>query len=469
MLSVFDIIPSNFFSVLVSGNREIYVEALLLLHQMFKFELNIRVDDYISSLISLQEDKEFNPEDDDELPDGSLTPSSKARLILNRFIKTGWVEKEFLDGSFIEIITPRPYAISVMKLLSEIGEGGQQEYTSLVFSTYSGLKQAKDEQQSLMYEAVLSAKANTEQLEYQLRSLYHGIRSYLRNIEKYNEINDLLKNHFESYKQLADRIYHPIKTMDSIQRYITPIQTILTDVMADEEFMNTMCERAMVIKKYEDKSQAEKEIISAIDYVTDAYQSMDGIVNQIDRKHSVYTKSSIEKMRYLMTADQTIKGKLAHLLKTYAQAEGEEKEAVGELLENNIRVNRQEFIDGKSLYHKNVRNRRIDTEPLKITRDDDFSELAMSGMIEYIKNGYPVSRVKAFVDGLFKESQNSIESKDISIENDSDFILLILAVVRQSDRGMNYKVEMKSGQTECNGYRIPNMVLKKREGKGYVE
>ena len=38
-MAVFDVLPVNFFSVLVSTNREIYVEALLQLHQMFQFEL----------------------------------------------------------------------------------------------------------------------------------------------------------------------------------------------------------------------------------------------------------------------------------------------------------------------------------------------------------------------------------------------------------------------------------------------
>lgn len=49
-VSIFDTIPGNFLSVLASGNKEIYVDTLMLLHQMFKCELNIRVDDYISSL-----------------------------------------------------------------------------------------------------------------------------------------------------------------------------------------------------------------------------------------------------------------------------------------------------------------------------------------------------------------------------------------------------------------------------------
>lgn len=468
-MSIFDIVPSNFFSILVSGNREIYVDALMLLHDMFKFELNIQVDNYIASLISLQEEKSFVLEDDDEEHEGSLTVNGKARLILNRFVKTGWVDKEFLDGSFIEIITPQPYAIPVMKLLSELSDGNMQEYNSLVFSTYSGLNQAKNEHESQMYEAVLSAKANTEELEYQLRRLYHSIRGYLRMIGTNKDVNVLLANHFEEYKKMSDRIYHPIKTMDSIHRYMTPIKNILSDVLGDEQLMQSMSQRAMTIKKYDTIQIAEQEIVSSIDFVLDAYQSLDGIVNQIDRKHSTYTKSSIEAIRYQMTADQTIKGKLVELLKTYANAESAEQEVVGNLLEKNINVNRQEFLDGKSLYHKSTRNRRIDTEPLAVVQDDSFSSLAMGGMLEYIKNGYPIARVRAFVDTLFANGKNNISSADILITGEVDFILLILAVVRASDKGMNYTVEMGEGQIESNGYRIPNMTIFKKGVKHHVE
>jgi hypothetical protein len=468
-MGLFDVVPGNFFSVLVSGNREIYVDALMLLHQMFKFELNIRVDDYISSLISILEDKVFVLEDDDEMQESSLTPSGKARLILSRFVITGWVDKEFLDGSFIEIITPRSYAIPVMKLLSELGDKSLHEYNSLVFATYSGLKQAKSEHESQMYEAVLSARANTEQLEYELRTLYHGIRGFLRSIQEQNDINLLLQNHFEEYKKMSDRIYHPIKTMDSIHRYMAPIQNILSDILVDENLMRIMRERAMTIKKYDDGAEAEKEIISAIDYVLDAYQSVGGIVNEIDRKHSTYTKSSIEKIQYLMTADQTIKGKLVEILKTYANATSGERSALGDMLERNIRVNRQEFVDGRSLYHKNVRSRRIDTPPLSIEQDNAFSDSAMASMLEQIKNGYPIARVRAYVDGLFADGSDFIKSENIPVNSDADFILLILAIVRANDRGMTYLVQMGEGRIERNGYRFPNMIIHKKEGKSHVE
>ncbi|MDR1538050.1 MAG: DUF5716 family protein [Clostridiales bacterium] len=198
-----------------------------------------------------------------------------------------------------------------MKLLGELGGGGIQEYNSLVFATYSALKQAISDHKDQMYEAALAAKTNTEQLQYQLRSLYHGIRNYLRMIENQSSINDLLQNHFESYKKMSDQIYHPIKTMDSIHRYMIPIRNLLLDVMGDATLMQTMYDRAMTVKKYEHPEKAQEDIFAAINYVLDAYQSVGGIITEIDLKHSACTKNSIEKIRYLMTADQTIKGKLA--------------------------------------------------------------------------------------------------------------------------------------------------------------
>lgn len=467
-MKLFDVVPGNFFSILSSGNREMYYDALMKLHDMFTDVLNIRVDNYIASLITLLEDKVFELEEDDDAQESGLTLSGKARIILERFVKTGWGDKEFLDNSFVEIITPRNYAIPVLKLLSNLGDNTLLEYNSLVFATYSGLKQAMNENESHMYEALLSAKANTEQLQYSLRTLYHGIRGFLRGIVEQQDINLLLHDHFGEYKNLSDRTYHPIKTMDSIHRYMLPIQELLASLLANDDLQRSMRERAMGIKKYEDEAQAEEEIIQAIDFVLDSYQAVGGLVSEIDRKHTTFTKSSIEKIQYLMTADQTIKGKLAEILKTYASLPESGRDHLAGIMEGHIRAGRQEFFDERSLYHKNVRSRRVEREPLAIEQKDDFTGLAEGYLLEQISNGYPTARVRAFAEGLFADGKDAISSADISINDDSDFILLILAVIRQNERGMPYSVVMHNGRIECNGYSIPDMVIRKKEVKMHV-
>ena len=469
-MKLFDIVPGNFFSILSSANREIYYDALMVLHDMFKFELNIRVDDYISSLITILEDRSFEIEDGDDVQEGGLTLSGKARLIMDRLIKTGWIDKEFIDNSFIEIITPRNYAIPILKLLSEIGDNELQEYNSLVFATFSGLKQAMSENESHLYEALLSAKTNTEQLQYSLRALYHGIRGFLRSIVDQYEVNLLLQNHFSEYKKMADRIYHPIKTMDSVHRYMAPIQNLLADILMNEDLLQSIRERAIVIKKYDDESQANDEITKMIDYILESYNAMGGLVSEIDRKHSVYTKSSIEKIQYLMTADQTVKGKLAEILKSYASMRVDKRDLLAEIMESHVHADRQEFFDARSLYHKNVRSRRVNRVPLAIEQHNDLLGTAEEYLLRQIQEGYPASRILAFINSLFSDDKNEIESKNISITCDSDFILLILAVVRQNERGMPYAAELKDNKrVERNGYIIPDMIIRKKEKKNSVE
>ena len=230
-----------------------------------------------------------------------------------------------------------------------------------------------------------------------------------------------------------------------------------------------MCNRAMTVKKYDNSEDAHADIVSAINYVLDAYQSVGGTITEIDRKHSTYTKSSIEKIRYLMTADQTIKGKLAQLLKTYAASDGARKDFIGSMMERNINVNRQEFLDGNSLYHKSVRSRRIDTTPLKEELSNELSAEIMNGMMDQIKNGYPLSRICAYVDHLFIDGNSEISSENVIINEDSEFILLLLSVLRAHDPKVTYSIDLNDGMVERNGYRIPRMIIRKKEIHNNVE
>jgi hypothetical protein len=475
-MNLFNLIPGNFFSILVSKNKDIYFDALMLLNDYLKNDLNIKMDDYIASLIALIEDKNFIPEEEDVSPENpevtagnsSLPANVKAHLILKRFIDTGWVEREYMDGSFTDILTPYDYAIRVMQLLDELRDEKIQEYNSLVFSTYSALKQAKNEEPREMYNAILTARRNTEQLNNELKSLYHNIRNYIRRIQEQNNINELLENHFEKFKPMADRIYHPIKTMDSIHRYMTPIKDILTTIPEDEDLMTEMRKRAMMARKYEYDEEAGEEILSAIHFVLDIYGKVGNTTGEIDRKYHAYIKNSTEKMTYMMTADQSIKGKLLEIFKTYSTSPEKNRDTIGNMLEKNVKIFRQHFLDGGSLFHKNILSRRLNGEPLEINTDTAFADGAMEDLVSQMKNVYSLERIRLFMEGLFSPGETVLESAKLPIEEDADFIMLILAVIRAHERGMEYTVEMEEGMVDRNGYRIPNMKIRKKEGKSHV-
>jgi len=462
-MNIFEIIPGNFFSLLSSKNKELYVEALMVLHRLFQYELNIETSAFIAAIIGLLETRAYELEDDDEIAESGLTSNAKARLILNRFVTTGWVDRENMDGSFIEVITPRAYAIQVMQLIYDLSDDRTREYNSLVFSTYSGLKEAYENQPPQMYEAILSAKANTEKLVYELKTLYHGIRSYLRKLQGQRDINILLRDHFDEYKALADRIYHPIKTMDSVYRYMAPIRQMLTAVLGNAEILESMRKRAMAIRRYESEDEAGCEIISAVDYVLDIYRSLGSIVGEIDKKHSSYTKLSVDTIRYHMSADQTISGKLVALLKEYAAGSGGSQEELLGLMQRKVRINRQEFFDGQSLWHRNVKSRRVFTEPLQVNDDSRLSDTETENLMKSMHNDYSLQHIKQFMSKLFGD-KNYVSTEDMEIPDDREFIMLILSAIRAGERNTDFKAQVGTGGLMVDGYRIPKMAFTRTGG-----
>lgn len=468
-MNLFETIPGNFFSILSSKNKEIYVDALMLLHRLFQNELNIETSDFIPALVGLLENRVYELEDDDEITEGGLTLSGKARLILNRFVTTGWIERENMDGSFKEVITPRAHAIRVIQMLFDLTNDRTKEYNSLVFSTYSGLKEARENQQNQMYEAVLNAKSNTEKLVYELKTLYHGIRGYIKKIQGQRDINILLRDHFDEYKALVDRIYHPIKTMDSVYRYMAPIMEILTGVLGIPEMMDQMKKRAITIRSYENEEEAGREIINAIDYVLDIYRNLGTIVYEIDKKHSNYTKLSVDTIRYHMSADQTISGKLVTLLKEFTVSGDSMKVKILGLMEQKVRTNRQEFLDGHSLWHRNIKSRRSSARALTINDAERLSEEEAGQMLKFMRNDYSLQHVRLFMDRLFGD-KDSVSTGEIEVSDDREFLLLLLAAIRAGERNTSFKVQAGTGSLRINGYGIPQMVFtRKGGGDKYVE
>jgi hypothetical protein len=80
-------------------------------------------------------------------------------------------------------------------------------------------------------------------------------------------------------------------------------------------------------------------------------------------------------------------------------------------------------------------------------------------LLSRMKNLYSASRVRAFVDRLLANEQQSISSEAIPLESDTDFLLLVFTLIRAGERGMGYKVRFHDGSVMRGGYRIPKMTI----------
>lgn len=468
-MNLFDRLPSNLFSILVSKNKALYAEALFVLRKAFKQHMTISKSDLVAMLIASldealldldleAEQLEFE-ETEEELKSGP-GQSATAHLILRRLMATKWIEVEYLPDSFEEIITLPDYTIKILDLLYSLTDDSVREYNSYVYSTYSALRTADTERDDFMYNALLTAHENTLKLVDELKSLHNNIRRYHQALNDYLTVNDILKGHFDEYKELImDRIYHPLKTMDSVPRYKIPIMKILSDWLSDSGIRQKMAEQAIQRGKYITADDAMEDILYRINEISDIYEDLDDMLAEIDRKRTAYTRASMEKMRYLLTTDRSIKGKLVGILSAAAS----DREKWSEILADNVNLFRQSYIDEKSPYVKPNRMRRKEGKPLALAAiDENIGDQAFKDFLKKAKKQYSHSKIMAFMTDLMKDKY-VLNSNEIRLANDDEFVMLVLATLKKDENGVFYRVEFKDGHDTCDGYVIPRMRFIRRE------
>ena len=321
MMKLFDILPDRFFSILNGKNREIYAEALLLLYRLInENDMYVKKDEFLRSIkeklsneinsFSIEEENEF---DDEEI---LTTFSAKANLILRRLEETGWIELAIDPDNSEEFIILPSYSIIQIESLFNIVNESSEGYSSLVHTTYSELLLEDENRDEFMYATLLRAYENTKKLRVDLISLSHSIKIYQGRLNKLFTSNDVLHSYFDNYKELiSDRLYHPLKTFDSVARFKRPIINILESWIKDEEAMKILIKEALIYSKTSiDPKDVELDIISKINYITDMYSQLNKMIDNIDKSHRDYTKSSTNKILYLNNTNKSIKGCLETIL-----------------------------------------------------------------------------------------------------------------------------------------------------------
>lgn len=454
-MKLYQRIPENLFSILASSHKQLYADALFVVRSAFKTELTIKKSALIAMLMDSLENEIIGTVFDEELaeyPEESEVTglSGKAHLLLRRLIGTGWVETEYAADSFEETITVPDYAIKLINLLYELTTDEVKEYNSYVFATYSALKNAKEDHPEYLYQALSTAYKNTVDLLDELKTLFNNIKKYHQRISDEAEVNELLREHFDDYKTtVIDRVYHPLKTMDSVPRFKHAILAMLRDYGDCPQIVDKIIRQGRERGIYETEQSGREDILFKANFITDTYEVLGEVLDDIDRKHAAYTRASIDKMRYLLNADRSVKGKLVELLKRSADA------AVVRRMADAVELFEQNYMDGDSLYSKVNRRQKSAGQALSIAAQS-VDETAVRGFFDDVKKQYGNRRIDQFIAQLFGDA-DTFTSDAITLAATEDFLLLFLGAIRAGGSGVSYWAQLEDAYIENGGYRIPVM------------
>ena len=265
-MKLFDKIPENFFSLLSRKYKSVYAFSLLTLYDTLKlYKTKIKKSDYLMllrsrgadlmSLFDIALDRQDDKDDEDEDQTTIATDSSddstiakKTNYICNKLVKTGWMEIERDPKTNIDYIFLPSYSIRFLELISEL-TSDVSIYLPLVHQTYSELKLEDEKEDDFMYRSLANARKNADELELSVTLLHHSICVFGHKLTSLLSPNDVLHQHFDNYRtEISDKIYHPMKTYDSLGLYAMPTITILKKWLHDERIVGKIANQAITFR-----------------------------------------------------------------------------------------------------------------------------------------------------------------------------------------------------------------------------
>ena len=459
-MTLFDVIQDRFFSILASKNKYIYVETLCIIDDLISNRLKISKDELCDKISNNLENEIINyiPTDDEDVSDDmEMNLTGRAKRIINILKKFGWIDMEYNSNTFNEDIILPKYSQKFIKIIKELINGESEKSYAYVLTTYSTLKVADNEDDSDKSTALNIAYNNTISLIDSFKHTYHNINTYYQNQLNIANVNDLLKEHFDSYRSSVVKKYiYPMYTQNSVVKFRRNIINIIEKWRYDNDVMQGLIEFEKSTRGVSD-DEAINSIYHKINFIKNTYDGAEeNYVKIIENRDSEYIRATTAKIEYLTNSDRSIKGKIVDILNNmgkFGESNFDESDDVIEIYSNS-------YIDETSLYRERKKSERYSGEPKKRKESVDLSNEVNQRLKSLYNSKYSKQKIYDYVNDMLK---NNDEVYSELINNDEDFIKSALSVARANDKSAGYDIEITDNILSDGKYSVPGIIYKRRK------
>ncbi len=477
MGALFEQVPESFFSPLASPNRRHYAELLLRYYELFleyhsSVERAVVVDafaEYLSSLspTELAEEEESSGVQAQARAGGGVLPETERdpRGVANRFLRRlcayGWIEEEELLD-FTRVVNLRDTARPFLEALYQVSRGTSVEYESHVVAIYSSLgSDAADESGE---HAVLNAHMHTRLLLESLKLLDQNIRGHLQRIFSQDAtVPELLHAHYDVYMhEVIDRAYTRLKTSDNLSRYRPRINKRIAAFLKDQEWLTRTAERLSVIKRLSAESAGE-ELRRMLVEIKNDLQSIDPLLERIDDRNRRYSRISTERIRSHIHADQSVAGRLARVVRAWADGEYPPGAGPESLVHT---IHRLRHLSSDSLYIRRARS--VTEEGLqRPVEEPPEAEIVERELILRARKQLSPPKIAAFLSETAPHPGDRARADSLVEDLDSYIKLLYAGAYAEGrEESFPYQVEWGDEFLEVGRYRFLDHTFIRRFPRG---
>lgn len=481
-MELFDIIPQNFFTILSSKNRRLYTACAMQAFTVYEAGSILGVDRKIivdEITIYLEHNPDLLCDEEDEI-EGSVDDITNKRDIANfvirRLEECGWIYID-VTSDYEEILNFTDVAITIIEALQEIcprqitydyyddDDYATPTYTSLIdpneykgyiYTIYS-LLMNDNVDYPLMISEVFK---NTKMLIRSLRKIDSRIKDYINLVVETSEIKDLMARLIEYNNEIFEPTYSKIKTSDNINKYRLDIVTKLEEIEGNEIAMQQIASDYMY--RFRNSNLAYEKANRDLDEMIDIFNALDSYISEIDEKNKTYINSTIGKVKFLLTEEDNIIGKLNSILKyiKWQNHNGKQEKAINDI-KSIVNLPQVKGYSETSLYTPRGKYSRTDYSSLDLDRFD--FESMDSSFLNGFKSKYDPKIVEDIIFKNIDENQSLCVSDLINEFSTRDDALLCIFILIYATEN-NYKIEKLTNMIETKYFRMANFKITK-EGR----
>lgn len=458
---MFHIIDEHFFVPLASPNRTVYWECICKLFSVMDYQLSFGMErDVLVEELQYYFEQAQAAELEGEEVEGKPA-RDKANWMLRKLENYGWIDIE-TDKSYVQRVNFKEYAVKVIRTLLEIAEGKQIEYQGYIYTIYSLVRSATDNPGIVL----LSIVENTDMLITGLKNLSSSIKHYIDGLTRYKtpaEIMDVLFNDY--IENIVDKAYHRLLTSDNVSKFRPEIIERLESKSRSKSYVEKAGAELAGIREIS-MDEAEELVYHYIHQVIDAFQNMDEILSEINRKNTQYQRAAINRAKFYLIGGEDVRGQIKEILSGMNEEINREKMDLGgiyrmEFMDELIRIYSTAVLDEKSLYTPIEGKKAFEPEMVSEELPNQaFRNEKMRRMLEKLARVLNPEKVNNYVEKQLGGRQEMLAS-ELPLGNTDDFVKIIYVRLYGQRKNMKYTVAAKE-MTQKNGYQFTDFMIHRK-------
>lgn len=317
MKNIFEVVPTNFFTILSGENKEEYSVCLLLLYKQVNEEREHTL--MKNQVISIFE--KYFSEKADLFEDKKQTARERALTFLNRFKHTGWLSED-TNANYQIIISLSDTGYSFLEFITNFQQDSELAYSRNVYTIYKLFENFNyDGREEL---SIDSAYHQTKEFFSQLKQLNTSIKKYIKKTlddgikDNLNQLFLLLASEYQL--NVVDKAYYHLMTNDHPNKYKGRIIDAINRILDDEDLLDMIAERLMETTK-KDFIEIHNELYEKLVYIKGQFETIDIILKEINDKNKRFISSAINRINFLLNETADIEGSINLLIKKISQIE----------------------------------------------------------------------------------------------------------------------------------------------------